>query len=439
MTIPALERPRILVISQDRLDGQLAGTSIRALELAKVLSADADVVLAGAGSAPVSVGGITCVPYDPQDGSSLRDTLPDADVVVSLPQWPSVMRALRRSQARLIFDLYVPQTFETIAGFPGSRAILRRTFSELATDRLVHALRIGHQFICASEKQRDAWLGVMLAERLLDVARYDADPSLRSLIDIVPFGVPLQPAEPTGAGGPRRRIAGVGPDDEVILWNGGLWPWFDADTAIRAAGRLARRRPAVRLVFMGAARQVPAQRAAGAARRTAEELGLLDRVVFFNDTWIPYEQRADWLLEADCALSTSEDHIETRFAFRTRLLDCFWARLPVVCTGGDDLAVVVEREGLGAVVTPGDVDATAAALEEVLDRRRPAYMPALERAAASYAWPAVAAPLRRQIASSSPPRVHGRALRPGQAARTASYVLGRRALNTLGVKDWPRL
>ena len=56
-------------------------------------------------------------------------------------------------------------------------------------------------------------------------------------------------------------------------------------------------------------------------------------------------KRADWLLEADCAISTHEDHLETRFAFRTRLLDCFWSALPVVCTGGDELADLVEREG----------------------------------------------------------------------------------------------
>ncbi len=58
-----------------------------------------------------------------------------------------------------------------------------------------------------------------------------------------------------------------------------------------------------------------------------------------------YEQRADWLLEADCVLSAHADHLETRFAFRTRLLDAIWAGLPIVCTGGDDLAEQVERDG----------------------------------------------------------------------------------------------
>jgi glycosyltransferase involved in cell wall biosynthesis len=439
MTAAAAGRPRLLVISQDRLDGQVAGTSIRALELARALPGDADVSLAAVGQPPASLDGLPCTAYDPQDGSSLRDALAGADAVLTLPQWPSVMRALRRSGRRLIFDLYVPQTLETVGGFPGSRPVLRRAFTELATDRLVDALRIGDQFLCASEKQRDLWLGVMLAERLLDVARHDADPSLRSLIDVVPFGLPATPPRATGQGGARDRIAGVDPGDELILWNGGLWPWLDADTAIRAVARLAERRRRVRLVFMGAASQVPAQRAAAAARSTAAALGLLDRVVFFNDAWVPYEQRADWLLEADCAISTHEDHLETRFAFRTRLLDCFWSGLPVVCTGGDELADLVEREGLGEVVAPGDVDATARALERVLDRGRAAYAPALERVAATYTWPVVAAPLRRQLSGLPPPPVHGRALRPGHATRRAVYAAARTALDAVGLRDWPRL
>ena len=68
------------------------------------------------------------------------------------------------------------------------------------------------------------------------------------------------------------------------------------------------------------------------ARATAEALGLLGSVVLFNDSWVPYEERGAWLNDADCALSLHHDHLETRYAFRTRVLDCFWASLPIVCT-----------------------------------------------------------------------------------------------------------
>jgi glycosyltransferase involved in cell wall biosynthesis len=350
------------------------------------------------------------------------------------------MRMLRRSRARLIFDMYVPEALETIGGFPGDRPWVRRLLTQFAIDRAAGAIRTGDHLVCASEKQRDLWLGTMLAGRAISAARADADPSLRSTIDVVPFGLPREPAVATGAGGPRRRFASaIGPDDEIVLWNGGLWPWLDPETAIRAVGLLAQRRPQVRLVFMGAARQLPAQRTAERARAVAAELGLLDRVVLFNDEWVPYEQRADWLLEAACALSTHDDHLETRFAFRTRLLDCFWARLPVVCTGGDDLGRLIERERLGAVVGPRVPEAAAAALEAVLDAGRDAFAPRLEAAANRFTWNAVAEPLRRMLAAPPPPRPHLPPRSPGQAARETGYLAARTVLNRVGLRDWPRL
>jgi glycosyltransferase involved in cell wall biosynthesis len=434
-----VSRPHVLVIAQDRLDGQVAGTSIRALELARVLSATASVTLAAVGDPPAEVAGIRCVGYHPQAPSALDRELRDAEVVLSTTQWPPLMRRLRRSGARMIFDLYVPEAIETVGGFPGDRRRVRAALTQLAIDRLVDALHSGSAFVCASERQRDLLLGVLLSERLIDPVRHDADPSLRSLLDVVPFGLPDEPAIAT-SDGPRVAFPDrIGPDDEVVLWNGGLWPWLDAETAVRAVALLAARRPAVRLVFMGAARQVPAQRAAERAKALAGDLGVLDRHVFFNEAWVPYERRADWLLAAACAISAHGDHLETRFAFRTRLLDCFWARLPIVCTEGDDLAAVVEQGGGGHAVPAGDAASAAAALETVLDRGRAAYAPALGRIAARYAWRVTAAPLVRMVAGPPPPPARPHPPRPAHALRRTGYLAARGALNAIGMRDWPRL
>jgi glycosyltransferase involved in cell wall biosynthesis len=429
---------RLLVVAQDRLGDDLGGTGIRALEIARELAGRFDVTLAGVGSCPADVGGLPCVGYLPHDPRALKAPLGRTDAVLSLPAWPLVMDRLRRSRARLVFDLYVPQTLETISGFPGARPVLRQIFAEYATDRLIDAIRRGEQFICASEKQRDLWLGAMAAERLITTARYDHDSSLRSLIDVVPFGVPPDLPRPRADRG-VHSIPGIVPGDEVVIWNGGLWPWLDPFTAIRAIARVARTRPRVRLLFMGAAPQVPAQRTAQQARELARGLGLMDRAVFFNERWVPYEERGAWLLGANCALSTHGDHVETRFAFRTRLLDCFWARLPVVCTGGDELADTVEREGLGAVVPAGDEVATAEAIEQVLGQGRDHYRESLVRVSANLAWSHAVRALVEMLEGESPPRSPHRATRPSQALRGAVYRAGRVPLNAIGVREWPRL
>ena len=69
---------------------------------------------------------------------------------------------------------------------------------------------------------------------------FDADPGLDSLIDIVPFGISDHPPERTGPG-IRGVIPGIGADDAVILWGGGVYNWFDPLTLLRDDNVLAQR------------------------------------------------------------------------------------------------------------------------------------------------------------------------------------------------------
>lgn len=143
-----------------------------------------------------------------------------------------------------------------------------------------------------------------------------------------------------------------------------------------------------------------------AAVELAKELGVYDRFVFFNFGWVPYEQRADFLLEADVGVSAHFENIETRFAFRTRMLDYLWAGLPIVTTRGDVLGELVEERRLGRAVGDGDVDGWVAAIEELLDDKR-------EHEAASrniaqvrprYRWPTVVGALERLLSAESETR-----------------------------------
>jgi glycosyltransferase involved in cell wall biosynthesis len=390
----AVRRPQVLFICADPVGDEMAGLGIRNWELARVLREHADVTVAHGGGESRDDAGIRLVPYRPHDPRALIPLIAEADVVVAHPQWPLVTRWLRRSAARVIFDLYDPETLETLELLAGRPAIARRVLTATTLDRLHDAFRTGHHFMCAAEGQRDLWLGAMLALRLIAPDSYDRDPGMRSVIDVVPFGLPDRLPAAATAGGPRERLPEVGPDDELVLWNGGIWRWLDAPTAIRSVAELARRRPRVRLVFMGGAGDHPAaSQSTREAQELARELGVLGSTVIFHDSWVPYAERDAWLTQANCALSCAREHLETRFAFRTRLLDCLWAGLPIVCTSGDDLASRVDRDGLGEVAAPGDVGAIADAIERVLDRGRAAYAERLRAAAAEYTWSRAAAPL----------------------------------------------
>ncbi len=177
-------------------------------------------------------------------------------------------------------------------------------------------------------------------------------------------------------------------------------------TPIRAVARLAERRDDVKLYFLGIQHPNPETEEmtmADEAVALARELGVLDRSVFFNYGWVPYEERANYLLEADLGVTAHEDNVETRFAFRTRVLDYLWAGLPIVTTGGDVLGELVESRGLGRVVAPGDVDGWVAAIEELLADSQAARR-AIEEVRPQYAWPEAVKPLLRLVADEAPSR-----------------------------------
>jgi glycosyltransferase involved in cell wall biosynthesis len=427
-------RPNVLFVCADPVGDEMAGLGIRCWELARALSAHANVTVAHGGGEEGEREGIRTIAFQPHAPDALRGPLAKADTIVAHPQWPLVDRWLRRCTARVVIDLYCPETLETLELLAGSPALSRRQRTATTLDRLHAALRTGHNFICASETQRDLWLGAMLALRLIGPEAYDRDPSLRSTIDLVPFGVPAEPPPASPGRGPREAIPELGEESEIVLWNGGIWRWLDADTAIRAVAALAERRPQVKLVFMGGAADHPAAAASTtAAKRLASELGELGSSVHFHESWVPYGERGAWLTEAACALSAHADHLETRFAYRTRLLDCFWAGLPVVCTSGDELAEHVTSEDLGAVAPPADVEALSTGLERVLKRGRHAYAPALAAAAERHSWLRAVKPLERWVADPVLPPRPGEspgAVRPplAQRLREAAYLGGGRAI-----------
>jgi glycosyltransferase involved in cell wall biosynthesis len=432
---------KIVVLCLDAVGPRMAGIAIRSVEIARQLAPHGDVVLAAARRSGDIDLDIPVVSYDRHDGRSVRAHLAGADTVICQPQWPLVMHELRRCDARLVFDLSCPEIIETLTFRAGAQPARRRLITAMTADRLVEALRIGHHFVASTSRQLDLWLGVAAGERLLTPEAYDRDPTLRSRFALAPHGVPERP--PRHSGGPGLHgTLGLAPSTPVILWTSAIWSWLDAETPIRAVARLREHLPHARLVFLGA----DPDRAAGAsahaqAKELADELGLLGDAVLFHEHWLTFEERTDWLLDAACAVSCHDRHMETHFAFRTRYLDCLWAGLPLVVTEGDVLADRIAAQELGATVPERDPDALAAALQRVLTRGRTVYGERLAAAAQDYAWPRALAELvafATATADRPVPLGDDAPRRPGHAARDHGYRAVKGALNAAGVRDWPR-
>jgi glycosyltransferase involved in cell wall biosynthesis len=373
----------------------MAGPAIRAWQIACALCREHDVEL---------VSTIECRDISHPDFRVRMVTDPEltelvlwADVTIFQGYLMNQHPVLQHTNKVVVADIYDPFHLEQLeqardAGEEGRRIIVRAA-TEVLNEQLVR----GDLFLCASRKQRDFWLGQLAAVGRVNPVTYDADESMDELVKVVPFGVSDDPPRHTR---PVLKgvVPGIGPDDRVILWGGGIYNWFDPLTLLRAVDKLRARVPNVRLFFLGLKHpnpNVPEMRMAVETRRLADELGITDTHVFFNEGWVAYDDRQNFLLEADIGVSNHLDHVETEFSFRTRILDYLWASLPVVATGGDSFGDIIDAHGIGLTVPPGDVDALEEALFRLLDDEKlaRACREASGRLAEEFRWSEVLQPL----------------------------------------------
>ncbi len=344
-----LDRPtRVLIITGDRLTPKMAGPAIRAYEMATALTeAGLDVTLGSL--SPPQIGGRTIgkrefVTTDVGAPGAIDNYLGATDVVIFQGFVMHDLPQIDAFDGPVVVDIYDPFHLENMTSRKDDHGWFRYATHHSDTAVLNRQLERGDFFVCASEKQRDFWLGQLSAVKRVNPATFDADESLRGLVDVAPFGLPGGPPIMTEPRAIRSRHEAIETGDFVLLWGGGIYNWFDPLTLLRAVGQVAHDHPAVKLFFMGNAHpnpDVPKFAMAGRAFALAQELDLLDSHVFFNDGWVEYAHRQNFLLDASVGVSTHYEHLETRFSFRTRILDYIWCELPILATEGDTLSALI--------------------------------------------------------------------------------------------------
>lgn len=406
---------RVLVAVNGGVGGRVTGPEIRGWEVARALAEHHDVTVAVHDPPAAQRDGLPLVPFTRREltRSARRH---DAVLAPILP--PYLFTALRGTSAIMISDQYDPVELE-LSIFTDHAGVARVLQSQRMVRRV--QLRFADVIVCAAERQRE------LLMRELDAIpeRRVAPPDIVTM----PFGLP-EPPPPAPAGALRHRFPEIGPDDPVLLWWGKVWKWFDAETAIRAVGAVAQRRPDVRLVISaGKAPKEAFDRSANTeqARDLARDLGLLGRNVFFLDEWVPYERRHELIQDADLGITMHAETAEAPFAARARYMDYLWASLPAVLARGDEVADRFGREGFARLVDPGDSDGAARAILELISE--PGALAAARAAAPAladaYRWPSLVRPLAEVIdRRASLPR-EPRALSGPLVRDVGSYYLRR--------------
>jgi glycosyltransferase involved in cell wall biosynthesis len=383
---------RVLVLTDDVVGPAMAGSALRAWELARVLlGAGHEVVLSAASESSHPEGhGPPVVEKPPWRW---------ADAVLA-PPWCLPPRAFLGSQL-LVVDGATPLLAE-LAASPSRREIVRRRRTAGARLPLVAAR--ADAILVASDEQVGWW-----SDRL--TGRTDVP-----LIQ-VPFGVPdMDPAADA------EPIEGVPAGWSVVLWWGGVWPWLDLDTLLAARARLGS--SMVSVVVPTAARP------GGGTHMTTHNLeaaaarhGLRTPAVVPLTRWAPYAERHRILNRSAVLAVLHRPGPETELSFRTRALDGVWATVPLLLSEGGAAARIANAEGWGAVVSPGDAKLVAAAIDLLLgDRSQERCRAMLAKARDAWRWSVVARPLVEALPEL--PTASRGSLAPA-ALRAAAILAGR--------------
>jgi glycosyltransferase involved in cell wall biosynthesis len=383
----------------------------RAWQIAKALAKTQEVTVAAHASSEETRDGIRLIP------TSRRRLINEArrhDVLIAPGIPPYLMVALAQSPTLLVADLYYPAEQE-LASETERPEIARLLARSVAFRRL--QLRFADLVLCPGQRQ---------SEKLLeDVERLAHSRPEGPSVRVVPFGIPAEP--PSSEARPiRERIPEVSSSDLVVLWWGEIWPWFDAEAAVHSFASVLQRGVSAKLLFAPGRTVSWAKSPTEDARSLAESLGLLGRDVFFLDDWVPYEQRHEYLQEADVGFTLHKHAKEANLAARSRYMDYLWASLPCVLGVGDELSERFERAGFGNAVQPYAVedvaDALTGLLEDPAGRARAAA--AGRRLAESYRWPAVVEPLLESLEELAG-RERPRALRRNVLNEAKAYYAAR--------------
>ncbi|MHC4662385.1 MAG: glycosyltransferase family 4 protein [Planctomycetota bacterium] len=397
---------RILILSPDRIYYKLAGIGLRHYEIASALARRGfDVTLA---SVDFRVDAITDrFPVISLPSSRVPAFAKSFDVIFLQGNVLERNPRLGRLKKVFIIDLICPFLIEDFENYSAAlsreTSIRKKLEIETVAFEIVHQmfwkkLIMGDYFICGSERQRDLWIGMLTALGRVNPHTYRQDPTFRRLIDVVQNGLPAEPPKHNKKA-LRGVVPGIHSDDIILFWGGGIWEWFDPLTPIRAMAEVVKKHKNVKMVFGGL--EHPSLRGGMTAKAQmaidlAKSLKLLDSCVFFNSGWIPYDERENYLMEADAGINAHHDILETHFAVRARIKDYYWARLPIITTRGDAESGVIREKEMGFVLDYEDVSGWTDAIISMLDPgSRREFAKRIEAHAKECTWDQVVEPLAK--------------------------------------------
>ncbi|HSW70359.1 MAG TPA: glycosyltransferase [Gammaproteobacteria bacterium] len=247
----------------------------------------------------------------------------------------------------LILDAYVPIYIEVSARNSDDKAGEYFHYQQDIV-RFNHVLRRGDYFLCANQPQKHMYAGILGSLGVINPYTYHQDRLL-----VIPFGIESEALPVLNKGSNPYLKLGIKESDFVLLWFGGLYPWFDFKPMVKAIEALTEKHINFKFVLVGG--KNPFNNHPDFVSQyefVSEQLApLVGKSCFFVD-WVDFDQRALWYQGASVVVSINSPGEENTYAWRTRVMDYVWGEVPIVTNGGDPLSDLLTSKG--AAIKVGD-------------------------------------------------------------------------------------
>lgn len=281
----------------------------------------------------------------------------NATIVYSQPSRLRYLLMERLLNKKIIIDLYDPTDIENLEMYKNSNSFKSKLIKNYSSFRLKFSILIADYFVCSNEKQKDYWIGYIQGMGVNISNKYKENEQLNNIIGYLPFGIdeniPKKNDNPIA-----KKFKNIKENDKVFIWAGGIWNWFDSKNLVRAMNEI-KDREEIKVLFLGVpdnqSLQLDKNKNAKETIELAKSLGLYNKTILFNDEWVDYEKRHEYLLNSYAGISLHFDNLETKFSFRTRILDYIWCGLPYISSEKDYFSELNKNNLYGINTTCNDV------------------------------------------------------------------------------------
>ncbi len=237
---------KVVIYSLVDVGKVMAGPGIRGWEIAKALAAEHEVTLLTPNKCDFTHEKLTILTHNIPEAINAIKT---ADALISYQFSWKLIKLAKLHGTKLILDAYCPVLLECLEIFKDLSFDRRQKMLRYIYEKELHSFEVADGFICSSEKQCDLIFGMLISLHRLPYL-HERNPSSTSFIRVVPFGLTSMTCPPKSGPGPREMF-NLSPDDKILHWGGSICNWFDPLSLIKAVAMLSKKRPEIKLIFMG--------------------------------------------------------------------------------------------------------------------------------------------------------------------------------------------